>query len=116
MEKRLLDRNGQFRWFLFRYRPVFDREGSVVRWFASATDIEERKQAEDRVRNEAVALREDIVRSSMFDEIVVSSAASRAILAQVSRAATSDSTVLIRGETRSGEELIARVIHNRSQR
>src|SRR5216683_3013321 len=116
MEKRLLDRNGQFRWFLFRYRPVFDREGSVVRWFASATDIEERKQAEDRVRNEAVALREDIVRSSMFEEIVGSSAALRAILAKVSRVAPTDSTVLIRGETGTGKELIARAIHNRSKR
>jgi hypothetical protein len=35
----------------------------VVRWFATATDIEERKQAEDRMRNETVALREAIVRS-----------------------------------------------------
>jgi len=116
MEKRLLNKNGQFRWFLFRYRPVFDRDGSVVRWFASATDIEERKQAEDRVRNEAVALREDIVRSSMFEEIVGSSAALRAILAQVSRVAPTDSTVLIRGETGTGKELIARAIHNRSKR
>ena len=116
MEKRLLDRHGQFRWFLFRYRPVFDREGSVVRWFASATDIEERKQAEDRVRNEAVALREDIVRASMFEEIVGSSAALRAILEQVSRVAPTDSTVLIRGETGTGKELIARAIHNRSKR
>ena len=116
MEKRLLDRNGHFRWFLFRYRPVFDREGSVVRWFGSATDIEERKQAEDRVRNEAVALREDIVRSSMFEEIVGSSAGLRAILEQVSRVAPTDSTVLIRGETGTGKELIARAIHNRSKR
>src|SRR5712664_1622096 len=104
MEKRLLNKNGQFRWFLFRYRPVFDRDGSVVRWFASATDIEERKQAEARVRNEAVALREDIVRASMFEEIVGSSAALRAILAQVSRVAPTDSTVLIRGETGTGKE------------
>jgi len=116
MEKRLLNKSGQFRWFLFRYRPVFDGEGIVVRWFASATDIEERKQAEDRVRNEAVALREDIVRSSMFEEIVGSSAALRAILEQVSRVAPTDSTVLIRGETGTGKELIARAIHNRSKR
>jgi PAS domain S-box-containing protein len=116
MEKRLLDRNGQFRWFLFRYRPVFDREGSVVRWFASATDIEERKQTEDRVRNEAVALREEIARSSMFEEIIGTSEALRGILAQVSRVAPTDSTVLIQGETGTGKELIARAIHNRSKR
>jgi PAS domain S-box-containing protein len=114
MEKRLLNKSGQFRWFLFRYRPVFDGDGNVIRWFASATDIEERKQVEDRMRNEAVALREDIVRSSMFEEIVGSSAALRAILEQVSRVAPTDSTVLIRGETGTGKELIARAIHNRS--
>jgi formate hydrogenlyase transcriptional activator len=116
MEKRLLDRNGQFRWFLFRYRPVFDREGSVVRWFASATDIQERKQAEDRMRNEAVALREEIARSSMFEEIVGTSEALRGILTQVCRVAPTDSTVLIQGETGTGKELIARAIHNRSKR
>jgi transcriptional regulator with GAF, ATPase, and Fis domain len=116
MEKRLLNKNGQFRWFLFRYRPVFDRDGSVVRWFASATDIEERKQAEDRVRNEAVALREDIVRSSMFEEIVGSSAPLQRVLDQLARVAGADTTVLILGETGTGKELVARAIHKRSKR
>src|ERR1700751_5992573 len=62
MEKRLLGKNGQFRWFLFRYNPVVDDDGAVVRWFATATDIEDRKQAEDRMRHETVALLEPIVR------------------------------------------------------
>jgi len=59
----------------FAYNPVVDDDGAVVRWFATATDIEERKQAEDRMRNETVALRETIVRSSMLEEIVGSSPA-----------------------------------------
>jgi formate hydrogenlyase transcriptional activator len=115
-EKRLLGKDGQFRWFLFRYNPVLNESGDIVRWFATATDIEDRKQAEDRMRNEAVALREDIVRSSMFEEIVGSSEAMREILAQISRVAPTDSTVLIQGETGTGKELIARAIHNRSKR
>jgi len=115
-EKRLLDKDGQFRWFLFRYNPVVNEDGQIVRWFATATDIEGRKQAEDRVRNEAVALREDIVSSSMFEEIVGSSKAMRDIQAQISRVAPTDSTVLIQGETGTGKELIARAIHNRSKR
>ena len=115
-EKRLLDKDGQFRWFLFRYNPVVNEDGQIVRWFATATDIEGRKQAEDRVRNEAVALREDIVNSSMFEEIVGSSKAMRNIQAQISRVAPTDSTVLIQGETGTGKELIARAIHNRSKR
>ncbi len=115
-EKRLLGKDGQFRWFLFRYNPVLNEAGDIVRWFATATDIEERKQAEDRVRNEAVALREQIDRESMFEDIVGSSEALRKVLRQVARVAPSDSTVLILGETGTGKELIARAIHKRSKR
>ena len=115
-EKRLLGKDGQFRWFLFRYNPVLNEDGQIVRWFATATDIEGRKQAEDRVRNEAVALREDIVHASMFEEIVGSSEPMREIQGQISRVAPTDSTVLIQGETGTGKELIARAIHNRSKR
>src|ERR1700730_13911541 len=116
MEKRLLGKDSQFRWFLFRYNPVVDDDGDVVRWFATATDIDERKQAEDRMRNETVALRETIVRSSMLEEIVGSSPALRRVLTQVEKVAATDSTVLILGETGTGKELIARAIHNRSAR
>src|SRR5260370_49712 len=116
MEKRLLGKDSHFRWFLFRYNPVVDDDGAVVRWFATATDIEERKQAEDRMRNETVALRETIVRSSMLEEIVGSSSALRRVLTQVEKVAATDSTVLILGETGTGKELIARAIHNRSTR
>jgi formate hydrogenlyase transcriptional activator len=116
IEKRMLGKDGRYRWFLFRYRPLLDEQGRVARWFATATDIEDRKRAEERVRNENVALREDIVRSSMFEEIVGSSEALRQVLTQVSKVAPTDSTVLILGETGTGKELIARAIHNRSKR
>jgi len=115
-EKRLVGKDGQFRWFLFRYNPVLNEAGDIVRWFATATDIEDRKQVEDRVRNEAVALREQIDRDSMFEDIVGSSEALRKVLRQVARVAPSDSTVLILGETGTGKELIARAIHKRSKR
>src|ERR1700741_60193 len=115
-EKRLLGKDGQFRWFLFRYNPLLNEAGDIVRWFATATDIEDRKQAEDRVRNEAVALREQIDRDSMFEDIVGSSEALRKVLRQVAKVAPSDSTVLILGETGTGKELIARAIHKRSNR
>src|ERR1700745_2289086 len=115
-EKRLVGKDGQFRWFLFRYNPVLSEAGDIVRWFATATDIEDRKQAEDRVRNEAVALREQIDRDSMFEDIVGSSEALRKVIRQVAKVAPSDSTVLILGETGTGKELIARAIHKRSNR
>ena len=115
-EYRLLGKDGKYRWFLIRYNPLLDEKGKVIRWYATATDIDDRKHAEDRMRNETVALREEIVRSSMFEEIVGSSEALRKVLAEVSRVAPTDSTVLIQGETGTGKELIARAIHNRSKR
>ena len=115
-EKRLVGKDGRFRWFLFRYNPVLNEAGDIVRWFATATDIEDRKQAEDRMRNEAVALREQIDRDSMFEDIVGSSEALRKLLRQVAKVASSDSTILILGETGTGKELIARAIHKRSHR
>ena len=68
------------------------------------------------MRNENIALREEIVRSSLFEEIVGSSESLRRVLVQVSKVAPTDSTVLVLGETGTGKELIARAIHNRSKR
>ncbi len=115
-EQRAKRQDGVYRWFLIRYRPLRDEHGRVVRWYATATDIDDRKRSEDRVRNENLALREEIDRSSMFEEIVGSSTALRRVLALVERVAPTDSTVLISGETGSGKELIARAIHKKSHR
>ena len=116
IEQRTLRKDGQHRWLLLRYNPFRDEHGRLVRWYATGTDIDDRKRAEDRTRNENVALREDIVRSSMFEEIVGSSEPLRQVLVQVSKVAPTDSTVLVLGETGTGKELIARAIHNRSKR
>jgi formate hydrogenlyase transcriptional activator len=115
-EQRLLGKDGQYRWFLVRSNPFPDEQGRPMRWYSTGTDIDDRKRAEDRTRNENVALREDIVRSSMFEEIVGSSEPLRRVLGQVSKVAPTDSTVLVLGETGTGKELIARAIHNRSRR
>ena len=115
-EQRARRHDGQYRWFLIRYRPMRDEHGHVVRWYATATDIDDRKQAEDRIRNENIALREEIDRSSMFEEIVGSSRPLRRVLTLVDKVAATDSTVLILGETGSGKELIARAIHKKSHR
>ena len=115
-EQRALGKDGKYRWFLIRYNPLLDESGNVIRWYATGTDIDDRKRAEDRLRNETVALREQIDRDSMFDNIVGSSEALRRVLRQVDKVAHSDSTVLILGETGTGKELIARAIHRRSNR
>ena len=116
IEQRTRRKDGQYRWFLIRLNPFRDEQGRLVRWYATGTDIDDRKRAEDRTRNENVALREDIVRSSMFEEIVGSSEPLRRVMVQVSKVAPTDSTVLVLGETGTGKELIARAIHNRSKR
>jgi formate hydrogenlyase transcriptional activator len=116
IEKRMLGRDGRFRWFLFRYKPVRNEDGRIVRWFATATDIDDRKQVEYRMSNENLALREEMDRSSMFEDVVGSSEALRKVLRQVDKVAASDSTVLVLGETGTGKELIARALHKRSRR
>jgi PAS domain S-box-containing protein len=115
-EKRILRKDGQYRWFLIHYNPLLDDQGRVIRWYATGTDIDDRVQAEQRTRNENLALREQIDRDSMFEDIVGSSEALSKVLRQVSKVASSDSTVLILGETGTGKELIARAIHRRSNR
>jgi formate hydrogenlyase transcriptional activator len=116
IEERMLGKDGRYRWFLFRYQPLLNEQGRVARWFATATDIEDRKQAEQRMRNENLALREEIDRSSMYEAIVGSSVALRRVLSQIDKVAPTDSTVLISGETGTGKELIASAIHKRSKR
>jgi formate hydrogenlyase transcriptional activator len=116
LEMRLRKNDGSFRWFLARYNPLHDEEGGITRWYVTGTDIEDRKQAEDRLRRENVALREEIDKASMFEEIVGTSPPLQAVLSRVSKVARSDSTVLITGETGTGKELVARAIHRRSNR
>jgi PAS domain S-box-containing protein len=115
-EQRALGKDGKYRWFLIRYNPFCDEQGRLVRWYATGTDIEDRKVAELRLQNENVALREEIDGFSMFEEIVGSCEPMRQVLKQVAKVAPSHSTVLILGETGTGKELIARALHRRSNR
>jgi formate hydrogenlyase transcriptional activator len=116
LELRLRRFDGTYRWFLARYSPVCDDQGQATRWYVACADIEDRKRAEERLQQENVALREEIDKASMFEEIVGSSPALIAVLSRVSKVAVSASTVLIAGETGTGKELIARAIHRRSGR
>jgi PAS domain S-box-containing protein len=116
IELRMRKSDGTFRWFLNRFNPMRDDEGQVLRWYVACTDIEDRKQAEERLRQENVVLREEIDKASMFEEIVGASPALQAVLSRVSKVAPTDSTVLITGETGTGKELVARAIHRRSSR
>jgi PAS domain S-box-containing protein len=115
-EARLRGGDGIYRWFLGHLKPVRDNDGKIVRWYMALTDIDDRRRAEERLQQENVALREEIDKTSMFEQIVGASPALTAVLSRVSKVASSDSTVLITGETGTGKELIARAIHRRSSR
>jgi PAS domain S-box-containing protein len=115
-EIRLRRKDGQYRWFAFRYNAMRDEQGHPIRWYAAASDIEDRKQAERRLQDENVALREEIDKAFMFEEIVGASPALQSVLSSIVKVAPTDSTVLITGETGTGKELIARAIHKHSQR
>ena len=116
LEMRLRKGDGSYRWFLVRLNPVRDHNGQINRWFVACTDIEDRKRAEEKLQQENVALREEIDRASMFEEIVGTSPALQTVLSLITKVAPTDSTVLITGETGTGKELVARAIHRRSHR
>ena len=123
LEMRLLRKSGQYRWHLMQYNPLKDEGGQIVRWYVTATDVDDRKKAEKLLRNENVRLAqenvylEEQIRSEMgFEQIIGSSPALKHVLELVETVAPNDSTVLLLGETGTGKELIARAIHERSRR
>jgi transcriptional regulator with GAF, ATPase, and Fis domain len=116
LEHRARPDDGRYRSFPARYNPVRGDEGQAIRTYAASTDIDDRKGAEERLQQENVALREEVDKASMFEEIVGASPALTRLLSRVSKVAGSDSTVLITGETGTGKELVARAVHKRSRR
>jgi transcriptional regulator with GAF, ATPase, and Fis domain len=62
------------------------------------TDIDERKRAEEKLQQQNVALREEIDKASMFEEIVGTSRSLKALLSEIAKVAPTDSTVLITGK------------------
>jgi DNA-binding NtrC family response regulator len=110
--------------------PVLGPSGEVVELVGSTMDVTEQRQAtmalerafeeikelKDRLYQENLALRDEIDKVSMFEEIVGSSDALQRVLMHVARVAPTDSTVLITGESGTGKELVARAIHKRSHR
>src|SRR5262249_18236108 len=49
-EQRVRGKDGKYRWFLFRYKPVLDEAGKIDRWYMAAFEIEDRKRAEEALR------------------------------------------------------------------
>ncbi|MFZ0747538.1 MAG: sigma 54-interacting transcriptional regulator [Terracidiphilus sp.] len=122
VEHRLLMPNGTVKTIRVLGHTCADPDGKSV-FLGAITDIsvvknafEEIRKLRDQLYKENLALREEIDITRMFEEIVGSSPALQAVLANVAKVAPTDSTVLITGETGTGKELIARAIHKRSPR
>ena len=97
---------------ILRFNVNKEREARV----ALETAFHQIEALKDQLYKENLALRDEVDRVSMFEEIVGTSQALQAVLSRVIKVAPTDSGVLITGETGTGKELIARAIHKRSRR
>jgi transcriptional regulator with GAF, ATPase, and Fis domain len=82
----------------------------------AVTVIADPKQSEEKLKHENIALREEINKAALFDEIVGTSSALQRVLSLVAEVAPTDTSVLVTGETGTGKEIIARAIHRQSRR
>jgi len=111
-------------------RSFRNEAGKVMEFVGTAMDVTEHNRAKnelqrafdeikalkDQLYNENLALKYQVDRACIGDEIIGDSPSLRRVLDSASKVAPTDSTVLILGETGTGKELIARAIHKGSQR
>src|SRR6267142_766035 len=80
LELRSLRKDGQYRWFLMKYNPRHDEQGRVVHWYATGTDITERKEtAEALLASENFARGQVEVLKSTLDALAMESAPERLV-------------------------------------
>ena len=109
---------------MFGRRPLSEEEFERLAVFANEAAIAiknaqlftEVEQLKNRLQAENLYLREEIKLQHNFEEIIGESQSIKAVLRHIEQVAPTDSTVLIRGDTGTGKELIARAIHNLSPR
>jgi formate hydrogenlyase transcriptional activator len=90
--------------------------GQVAIAIENALAYREISELKDKLAQEKVYLEEEIRSELNFEQIVGSSPALKHVLELVETVASSDSTVLLLGDTGTGKELIARAIHDHSRR
>ncbi len=130
VEYRVVLADGSAHWIVSRGRAAGSTGVAAHRLMGVSLDITERKRMEaelqarlleierlkQQLEQENVYLREEVKHLFAHEEIVAQSDVMRQVLALVEQVAPTESTVLISGETGTGKELIARAIHNLSQR
>jgi len=127
---RIVRPDGSTRYIHAIRRNIRNEEGEVIELVGTVMDVTEQKRARDELQRafeeikalkdqlykENLALKDQVDRAGIADEIVGHSPALRCVLDCAAKVAPTDSTVLILGETGTGKELIARAIHKGSQR
>ena len=122
LEHRLLMPDGSVKHLHVIARPLTNESGELE-FVGTVMDVTARKKAfeeikalRDELYRENIVLREELGKTSMFEEVIGTSSVLQMVLAHAAKVAPTDSTVLILGETGTGKELIARAIHKRSKR
>jgi len=120
--KRIVRSDGEVRYIRCVGAPVVENQ-KLKKYIGSALDVtehelltQELRRREAYLAEENIVLREELGKTSMFEEVIGTSSALQMVLARAAKVAPTDSTVLIMGETGTGKELIARAIHKRSKR
>jgi PAS domain S-box-containing protein len=130
VEYRIVLNDGSVRWIAARGQRYRNSAGEPDRLMGVAIDISDRKRLEEQLQGrlreieelreqleqENISLREEVRLLSPHAEVVAKSVAMQQVLAMVEQVAPTDSTVLLTGETGTGKEVIAREIHNLSNR
>jgi formate hydrogenlyase transcriptional activator len=107
--------NGQPVWIQWWSNP--DPNGSCTRtMFIDITDKVLMEQERARLQAQNQYLQEEIKYNNNFEEIISKSKNFLRVLSQIEQVASTDATVLITGESGTGKELIARAVHNISNR
>ena len=130
VEYRLRTKSGEFLWFLARSQAIWDSDGNAIRMSGWIQDITERKQGElnlkaalseikelkEKLEVERAYLQEEIKLEYNYENIIGQSDGLNYVLYKVEQIASSDTTVLVLGETGTGKELVSRAIHGLSPR
>ncbi len=107
--------NGKPLWIQWWSRP--DPSGTYTRtMFVDITERVLMEQEKARLEATNVYLQEEIKTVHNFEEIIGTSVAIKKVLQAIEKVAATDATVLVTGETGTGKELVARAIHNLSNR
>ena len=130
MDYRIQLRDGTVKHMHTVGHPVVSASGEILEFAGTGIEVTEQVEArlaierayeeirrlKDQLQDENNALREEVTRASMSEEIIGSSPAVKATLTSIAMVAPTDSTVLILGETGTGKELVARALHKLSRR